>query len=537
MPKYRQITTLLVIASSLAAQADLPESLLHYRPGDWISYPVLRYVSSVALGNEYVYFGSTGGILRYQFYEKFWDWPFTESDGLQNGFIHNLIYDFSTGFLWCTTDAGVSFREPASEYWRNISDAIPEKIDGIGVGNGYVWTKSRNTYHQIDRITGFVWPSSEPEMKKDQVEWTEIKDSGIDNRFFTDPPYMILENGIQDENFREYRFTDAVQDQFSNRWLSTWGAGAAFAKMDMLTLNLVQTGPFAPDIQMMAWDKNGMWMGGLPDSEIAHGISYWNMIKNTWHYFEAAFLSGLRSDAVNAIAVDDPNIWFGTQNGLSKYNRDEDIWTTYSQQNNLWDERITSLALDDSTLWVGTEYGINRVKLNGNIIQKIRDERLIHRHIFEIDTDPEGLWAATDRGIYRYLSEENQWHFMQGYGGMLTYTVTAVAVYDDEVWFGTDDGVEMYNKRSEQWTGFPSAHFPTGARIQTILPDETAVWFGTDQGVLKYIREEERWHTFTKKDGLLDNDVRWILLDGDDIWFGTARGLTKFFWNAPYRVD
>ncbi|MBN2102444.1 hypothetical protein JW835_00215 [bacterium] len=538
MIKCKRIMILMFGAVLLTAQADLPERLLHYRPGDWISYPVLRYVSSAALGDEFVYFGTTGGILRYQFFERTWYWPFTESDGLQNGRIQNLIYDFNTGFLWCATETGIiSFREPSSEYWRNISNAMQGEIRRLGIGNKYIWAEDQTGYHSIDRTSGSVWPVSAAEMRKDQVRWAEKNGSGIDSRFFVDPAYMILENGIQDANFREYPFTDAVQDQYNHRWLGTWGLGTAIAEMDMLTLTFHQIGPYASDIQVMAWDEHGMWMGGLPDSETPHGITYWDMADNTWRYYESVLLSGLRSDAVNSIAVDGIHVWFGTLNGLAKYDSDRDTWKTYSQQNNLWDERITCLALDDSTLWVGTVYGINRIDLNSNRIKKITDERLVHSHIFEMDVDPEGAWAATDRGIYRYLSMENRWQFMEGYGGMLTYTVTAVAVYGPEVWFGTDDGVEIYNKESKQWTGFPSVHYPTGSHIHTILPDDTAVWFGTDQGVLKYIREEDRWHAYTTDDGLLDNDVRWILLDGDDIWFGTARGLTKFFWNAPYRID
>ena len=531
------IMSLLLIISRIHAQADLPERLFHYRPGDWTSYQVSRYVSSLTLGNEFVYFGTTGGIWRYQFFEHTWYRPFTESDGMASSNVQDVLYDFDTGFLWCVTDAGISFHEPATEYWRNISGTRFGDILDFGLGREYVWVKTRTGYFRIDAITGFIWASTTTPGSADQIRWSEKMEAGIDQQYFVDADYLIVQDGIQDAHLRVYSFTDAVQDQFNNRWLGTWGLGTAHAKTNMLDLNFHQIGPYAPDIRAMAWDEDGMWMGGFPDSETPHGITYWNMNEDTWHYHEAIYLPGLRSDAVTAIVVNGPDIWLGTSYGLAKYNTETGEWRTFSPQHNLWDREITSLAMNDSVLWAGTIYGINRIKLDGHIIEKVRDKQLVHLHIFQLEVDEEGVWAGTDRGIFRYRANEKEWRFKKGYGGMLTHDITAVAAYGNEVWFGTDDGIEMINKRTGEWTGYPTAHFTTGDYIYTILPDDQAVWFGTDQGLLKYIRDEDRWRLFTVDDGLPDNVIQWILLDGDDLWLGTPRGLTRFYWNAPYRVD
>ncbi|MFH1335459.1 MAG: hypothetical protein ABII96_02990, partial [Candidatus Zixiibacteriota bacterium] len=41
-----------------------------YLEGDWVSYSVFRYVTSVALDYRHVYFGTTGGVTRYDRWDK-----------------------------------------------------------------------------------------------------------------------------------------------------------------------------------------------------------------------------------------------------------------------------------------------------------------------------------------------------------------------------------------------------------------------------------------------------------------------------------
>ena len=515
---------------------DLPQRLLLYRPGDWISYSMFRYVTSAALGQEYVYFGTTGGVLRYQFYKNSWENPFTVSDGLENDQIRDLIYDFNTGFLWCLTDTGVSFRDPSSEYWRNNSGLSRfGRLKDIGVGQNYIWVTDGREQIPLDPLSGDEQTPFAANIEQDNVRWNDKAAEGVDNRYFMDPQYMFVPGGIQDSQFRTYPITVTIQDQFHSQWLGTWGLGIGLADKTSLNLQFYQIGLYSPDVQAMAWDREGMWMGGLPDNETPPGITYWNMNDNTWHYYEAVNLPGLDSDAVTAIVVDEPRVWFGTLYGLARYDKQTDEWRTFTVHDNLWDDEITCLAMNDSILWAGTPQGINRIDQTGNI-HKVTDEQLMHRQIFQMDAG-EDVWAVTDRGIYSYQSKADKWLAIEGYAGMIINEITAVAVYNHEVWFGSEEGIQMVNLETGEWTGFPAAHYPTSGVKYTILPDESAVWVGCDQGVRKYIRKDNRWHLFTTEDGLPDNNAHWILLDGDHIWFGTPMGLTKFYWNAPYRID
>ena len=204
----RYITLIICSASGILGNVDLPQRVLQYRPGDWISYSMFRYVTSAVLGQEYVYFGTTGGVLRYQFFENKWEHPFTVSDGLENDYIRDLIYDFNTGFLWCLTDAGVSFRDPSSEYWRtNTGLSRFGRLKDIGAGRNYIWVTDGKEYIPLDPLSGYEQSSVAGDMPPDNVRWKDESAEGLDNSYFMDPQYMFVQGGIQDSEFRTYPIT------------------------------------------------------------------------------------------------------------------------------------------------------------------------------------------------------------------------------------------------------------------------------------------------------------------------------------------
>ena len=533
---------LLLVVCRIEAQ-EILDRTIHYRPGDWISYPVTRFVTSIALGHQYTYFGTTGGISRYDFYSHRWEHPFTVSDGLEDDRIRVVAYDFETGTLWCATEVGLSYWITSAEEWRNLSYQRlgVDPVTSIGSGKKYLWLESSGKIYRGDRTATIFWKATQEEEAEDDVQWNgsraENGGESLPDLFAQGGYVYSLDGFIQDVELRQFHITKTFQDAFLNLWLGTWGLGGGVADMRTSYLELLPYGPYSSEVDFMAWDEEGMWMGGRRSPGDPHGITWWDMERNEWIYFEATFLSGLRSDEVSSIAPDMRFVWFGTHEGLARYDKDKDAWRVYSVHDNLWSNRVTSVVRGEGVLWVGTESGINRILLPAVAVEQIRDKRLTHAWIYQLEVDGRNVWAGTDRGIFWYADETAEWEYIPGYGGILGQNVTAISVWEDEVWFGKDDGVEVYDKKSNSWRGFPEAHYPTGGIINTILADSGAVWVGTEEGILKYLKRENRWRRFTTYDGLLDNSVRWILLDGDYVWLGTGRGLTRFYWNAPYRTD
>ena len=155
-PLLKTIFLIFVFMSYRGQTQDLPDREIHYRPGDWISYPMTLYVTSIALGQQYTYFGTTGGIIRYDFYRNRWEPPYTWSDGLEDDHIRVVAYDFTTGYLWCATRAGLSYRVPSSEAWWNISyrSFNIDPVSAIGVGKQHLWIESARRVMKGDRTGG-----------------------------------------------------------------------------------------------------------------------------------------------------------------------------------------------------------------------------------------------------------------------------------------------------------------------------------------------------------------------------------------------
>jgi hypothetical protein len=534
------LLTSLSIHSGLFSQDPSIDRQVQYRPGDWTTWPSVRFVTSIALDYERVYFGTTNGIAVYNFYQNDWEPAVTWSDGLENDSIRDVLFDFKTGSLWCITEQGVSCREEASRRWINYRREETGQSVPISLGEGrtYLWLKGSAGITLVDRFTAVFRQSGEQESEADEVQWDNPSSTRSVSDFFLDPGYFTPEqNIIQDGHLRRYPVTTAFADRFQSLWIGTWGLGAAVADLKTLRLKFLPFGPYVADVEAMAWDGECMWIGGTGGDRETGAVSRWNMETGKWDYFESLLDPGLRSDAVTAVLPLDGEVWFGTRDGLARYDRRSGSWRTFGVHQNLWDDGITCLAAQDSVLWVGTQLGINRVLLKPMIIEQVRDPRLMRRMIYDLKPDGADVWAGTELGIFRRDAESGKWQPVPGYPGMAPLEVTAVSVYGDEVWFGTDDGVEMLDQASGVWKGFPAAHFPTDENMHVILADSQAVWAGTDNGVLKYNREEDRWRLFSTEDGLAGNSVRWILPDGDTIWFGTDRGLTRFYWNAPYRMD
>lgn len=538
---YFVLFFIIEITSSFA-QFHIPERNFEFRPGDWVGYSTGRFITSIHRGQTHLYIGTTHGILRYQFMSHFWEEPWTVCDGLADDYIYTVQYDFKTGMVWCLTRNGLSGRVSSSAQWQNISYqeiGIPVRALDLGLGREFIWLKASNSLLKADRDMGLFSESNLQEADQDQVEWSSDRDirvSGVPHLFMEHQYTFSNEGYIEDLNLRQYQITKVVPDDFDNLWMGTWGLGMLHGDMLTMLLELMPYGLFAPDVKAMAWDGDGMWVGTQPYNKEG-GITYWDLEENTWDYFESEIIFRLRSDRVSSILPLNNAVYFGTDAGLARLDREKNEWRNYRVQDGLYNNQVTSLAETDSKIWIGTAYGISCLNLKGMVFTLISDPLLKHRHIYHLEPDGNDIWAATDRGVFQYEAESKKWYYIENAPGMIAQEAYSISIFEDEIWVATDDGVQMWNQSKGEWTTFPKGHFDTGGVIYNILADEKAVWIGTDSGVVKYFKEENRWRRFTTRDGLLHNSVHWILLDGDDVWFGTGGGVCKFYWNASYRVD
>lgn len=503
---------------------------LRYEEGDWVSYTDFRYVNSISVGYQYIFFGTTGGLTRYDRYLNRWDNPYTTSDGLPENWIERVAFDPATEYVWCLTRSGfVNYYQPTEKRWHTAS----------------------------------TFPNSLLFTETPRVEYPD---------FFTEFEYTFFTEGsIQDRNLRTYTLSQSVVDNWDNMWIATWGLNVGKADLRTQRLKMMRFGLIEPNVAAMIFDGQNMWFGGIGELQGSRGITRYNRQSGDWIYFEARYINGFRSDNVTAIAADNKHVWFGTYSGLVQLNKGKGSWKTYTILDGLSDNEIIDLALNDSLLWVGTAFGLCSMDVRTGAINKIGNENLATAIVYDIEVVEGQIWSATNHGLFTRPKGKKEWEFFVDPEDHLGGVVVEIAPDSGSVWFAAlpswaaDERLFLKTQAHQLITGKPTVpgkeplpislflsqfdkitnqwqqHFPPGtfsfSTIFDLAVNDSSVWIATDEGVLKFDRLRGTWRRFTTDDGLLDNTVQTILLDGDYVWFGTPKGATRFYWNDPFRID
>lgn len=532
--KMRSKTFLSLFVLPLLVATAMGQSLRsRYEEGDWVSYTDFRYVTSISVGYQDVYFGTTGGVTRYDRYLNRWDAPYTTSDGLSENWIERVAFDPATEYVWCLTRSGfVNYYQPTEKRWHT-APAFPEGL-----------------------------LATEPP----KVKYPD---------FFTEFQYTFLAEGdeamIQDRNLRTYPLQQSVVDNWDNMWIATWGLNVGVADLRTQRLEMMRFGLIEPNVAALIFDGDEMWFGGIGQLQGSQGITRYNRKSGDWVYFEARYIDGLRSDNVTSMAADSQHVWFGTYSGLAQLKKGKRSWKTFTILDGLSDNEVIDLALDENLLWIGTAFGLCSMDVRTGAISRIANENLATAIVYDVEVDESAIWLATNRGLFSRPKGRGEWEFFVDREGHLGGVVAEIAADSGTVWFAalptwaadeklflktqvhrlatgkpTVAGKEplpiafflsMLDKRTGQW----QQHFPPGtfpfSTIHDLAVNDRSVWIATDEGALKFDRQRSTWRRFTTKDGLLDNTVQTMLLDGDYIWFGTVKGATRFYWNDPLRID
>ncbi len=466
-----------------------------YQPGDWVSYTVLRYVTSIARDFEYVYFGTTGGVSIYDRHAKKWEPPLTTSDGLLDNRVSLVAYDSDNDELWFDTRSGVCMYKPIFQTWYTGGRFPLHLVEG----------------HKPDTLLPV---------------------------FFMDYGYHFYPEGyITDLDLNHYPITVHYLDEWDDLWLGTWGLNAGLGSSRDLQLRMFRFGLYDSDVNALCPDRGVIWAGGKGLSVDSEGITRFVREKNIWEYFEADHINGLYSDQVNTIEADSRYVWFGTEDGLARYDKRKNRWVTFSTFTGLRDNWISTLKSDGDVLWIGTKSGLNYYLSEKDTVGYFRNRMVDNVYIFSIEADSQWLWIGTEWGVARMSKSTGDWFRFSTPDAILNSPVRSITRNKNLLWFATDSGILSYDLLTKKRKVFQAqVNFP-GRAVRKILCDDKNLWAATFQGVWRMDLKTEVWRLFDREDGLLDDNVQDMFLDGDYIWFGTPEGLTRFLWNSPYRVD
>ncbi|RLD58757.1 MAG: hypothetical protein DRI97_02550 [Bacteroidetes bacterium] len=238
-------------------------------------------------------------------------------------------------------------------------------------------------------------------------------------------------------------------------------------------------------------------------------------------------------------------IWFGTQNGLNKFdgysfehffNNPADIHTI----SNNW---IFDIAEDQNgILWIGTKGGLNKYDK--------------HTGRFSTVSLADDNTGSENNFIYGIALDESHMYINQSptlsvldlnTGAIKSYLntfETGGALYDKGfpvlkcssgmIWIGSVNGLCHFNPEEQEFTyfhaGAPGTNSISNGHITSLLEDRNGnVWIGTEDGLNIYHPESEKIdqyrHDTNLPGSLSDNYVQTMLQDHQgNIWIGTDGG-------------
>ena len=287
-----------------------------FRQGDWVNYLDFRFVTSVTMDQTIVYFGTTGGVLRYDRFDNKWLDPLTVTDGIPDQRINDIAYDPSYDRVYVATTGSYAYYQPTFQQWY-ISSDFPPKLA-----------------HSDLKIAA-LGPMTAPF------------------------GYTYQEGSITDLNFRSYRLTRGQDDGFNHLFAGTWGLGPIIINPRIGDISLLPYGLYTEDVTGLIRVGDKYWFGGGQGEAIEPGVSWCDTSLQEWHWYVPRYTGGLPSSYISCGVIDGKVTWLGTDHGLVRYNMENDRFSGYTNLGLLPSLEVTSLAADSAYIYIGTANGLS----------------------------------------------------------------------------------------------------------------------------------------------------------------------------------
>ena len=114
----------------------------------------------------------------------------------------------------------------------------------------------------------------------------------------------------------------------------------------------VTNGLVSDNVRIIAADDKEAWFAYESDQGVPRLILYDRSVQS---YAEG---DGLVSDRVRCILLTQEAAWIGTDQGLSRFDRDTDSWTHFTVEQALNASMVNDVVADEDLLWLGTDSGL-----------------------------------------------------------------------------------------------------------------------------------------------------------------------------------
>ena len=244
---------------------------------------------------------------------------------------------------------------------------------------------------------------------------------------------------------------------------------------------------------------------------------------------------------VHALCLSGDELWIGTYtSGVMVLNVEKGTLSQYTQTSSPYSlDNSSSYAIycdRRGRIWVATMDGLNLYDRAQNHFERIGR---IGDLTIDIDEDGEGnLWLSTQaNGLYKYLVREKKFiaycHDDNDDQSLPDNQVNCALVDEGgRLWIGTLGGLCQYDKQNNNFKRIP-LDVPS-QNVMSIIEDHGALWLTTERGIVKY--DPKQLQRFTMHDGLVSEQFQpnsGMKASDGRIYFGSTSGFNTFF---PYQI-
>ncbi len=265
-----------------------------------------------------------------------------------------------------------------------------------------------------------------------------------------------------------------------------------------------------------------------PVPTLAHLPKFKDVATEDFQYLDVD--QGIISSYIYEVYIDSRNnIWFGTYEGLSKFNGSSFI--NYTVKEGLSGNQIWAITEDrNGNMWFGSNGGGVSMFDGDKFVHFTEEEGLSRNEVWDILEDSKGnMWFATLGGGVSKYDGVHFTHYTQKEGLSHNEIWSILEDKKGNLWFGTyGGGVSKYD--GESFIHYDKESGLGGNRVWTMMEDYRGdIWFGTyGDGVTRY--DGEYFYNYSKEEGLTSDIILSIYEDDDhNIWFGTyGEGVDRF---------
>ncbi|RZM24148.1 MAG: response regulator, partial [Pedobacter sp.] len=250
---------------------------------------------------------------------------------------------------------------------------------------------------------------------------------------------------------------------------------------------------------------------------------------------------GLSNSAVESIYRDSKGLmWFGTRNGLNRYDGTRvTVFRNDIHNNGSIGENLVREIYEDSQkrLWIATNRGLDLFNREMETFSHFYpgNERV---GVWTICEDSSGkLWVGTSVGLMHFDPKQKKFVKWQVSGMVPTWRINKITEdRNGALWIGTEKGLYRLNTARNQLRSFPVKKGDPGAlqgsRVHDILEDSKGrIWIGMSEGGLaNYNPTTGSFSTYQSSTtkpliSLAHNDVDCITEGSPGVlWIGTENG-------------